>query len=453
MTENHYDYFVIGAGSGGIRSARIAAAHGAKVGMAEYSKLGGTCVNLGCVPKKIMSYGALYKTHFEDSRGYGWIFPAAPEFDWNTLIRNKDIRIEGINTFFDGMLANLDIDVHRGRATFIDSHTLDINGMQVTADHILIAVGGTPRRMDDIPGGEHMVTSEDVFHWPRAPKKAVIYGGGYIAVEFAHILHGTGCEVTLIYRKDLFLRSFDRDISETLAQNMHKQGIKLLFDTKIERVEKSGENYIIHDSKGAQHECDLPFAAIGRIPNLAGLNLDKAGVGLDKKGYIKVDEYNNTNASGLYAVGDVTDTYHLTPVAIREGHILADRLFNKEQDKKVDYGHVATVIFSNPPIGTIGISEEEARTKRIDIKIFKNKMVPMKNRIAGRDEETMMKLIVDRKSDKVIGCHMIGSDAAEIMQGFTVAMNMGATKADFDRTIAIHPTASEEFVTMREESA
>ncbi len=447
MAKKHYDYFVIGAGSGGTRSARIAGAHGAKVGVAERSHLGGTCVNLGCVPKKIMANAAAYARHFKDAKGFGWSAGQA-SFDWQTLIRRKNERITAINHGFQEMFDDAKVDVLRAGASFVDTHTLQVGDDQVTAERILIATGGRPIK-PDVPGAEHIITSDDFFHLAEQPKKAVIIGGGYVAVEFASILCALGTDVTLLYYKDLFLSSFDRDLSQMLAEQMTKKGIKLCFNCTIGSVEiKDGIKTVI-TKDGTRHDCDTVIGAIGRIANAEDLNLGAAGVELDDKGYIKIDDQYRTSVSHVYAIGDITDTYHLTPVAIAEGHVLADRLFNKQPDRRVNYENVATVIFSDPPIGTIGLSEQKAREKGITVKIFKTVFTPPAFKMAERDEQMLMKLVVDAMTDRVIGCHVIGVNADEIMQGFAVAMNAGATKADFDRTIAIHPTVSEELVLMK----
>ncbi len=443
----HYDYFVIGAGSGGVRSARIAASHGAKVGIAEKAPLGGTCVNLGCVPKKLMAYAADFHMSFEDAKGYGWD-STVPAFDWNTLIAHKDKEILRLNGAYENTLTNAGVEIIRGAARFVDAKTIDIEGQHVTADNILIAVGGTPHRLD-IPGGEMMATSDEFFHWTKPPQKAVVVGGGYIAVEFAHILHGLGVDVTLLYRGELFLRGFDSDLRTHLAQEMIKSGINVVFNCNPTSVERAGDEFVINTNTGESFTCDLPLCCTGRVPNISSLGLDKAGIHLDAGGFIAVNEDKQTNIDHIYAVGDVTNFPALTPVAIADGHALADRLFNQQLDRRVSYNNIATVVFSQPPIGTIGLSEDDARAQGIEIKVYKSSFRPMKHTLANRDERTLMKLIVETQTDKVIGCHMIGLDAPEIMQGFAVAMNMGATKADFDRTMAIHPTSAEEFVTMR----
>jgi glutathione reductase (NADPH) len=443
----HYDYFVIGAGSGGTRSARIAGAHGAKVGIAEKSKLGGTCVNLGCVPKKIMTNAASYSQHFKDSKGFGWTYES-PSFDWTTLITRKNDRISAINAGFQEMLESAGVEIHHAAARFIDAHTLDVGGDIITATNILIATGGKPRPLD-VQGHEHSITSDQFFHLPAQPKKAVIVGGGYIALEFAGILNELGTSVTVLYYKDLFLSNFDHDISSMLAEQMRKKGIEICFNSSVKNIAVSGAEKIVHTSDGKTHYCDTVISAIGRTANLGSLNIEAAGVLTDARGFIKVDTHYQTSVPHIFAVGDVTDTYHLTPVAIAEGHTLADRLFGSHDRRTVHYNNIPSVIFSNPPIGTIGLSETQARSEGFDVRIFKTTFTPAGFRMSDRDEQMMMKLVVDKATDRVIGCHVIGIFADEMIQGFAVAMNAGATKADFDRTIAVHPTASEELVLMR----
>ncbi len=448
MATKTYDYFVIGAGSGGVRSARIAASHGAKVGIAEKSDFGGTCVNLGCVPKKIMAYGADMSMAFEDAGGYGWK-AAKPTFAWKTLIKNKDKEINRLNGIYENMLKNAGVDVFKGHAKFLDANTVEINGQKIKAKNFLIAVGGKPRTLDSIVGAEHAITSDDAFHLKSQPKKVVILGGGYIAVEFAHIFHGLGSAVDLLYRGDLFLRGFDEDIRQHLADEMGKSSVNLRFNDNIARIEKKGAAYVVHTLAGAKIKCDLVFSAIGRDPVTDTIGLDKAGVKVGKGGYIPVDKDFRTNVKHIHAVGDISSSHQLTPVALAEGHALADRLFSKKK-RTVSYTNIATAVFSQPPIATIGLSEEQARKEGYKVDVFKSTFRPMKHILPNRDEKTLMKLIVDKKTDRVIGCHMIGLDAPEMMQGFAVAMNAGATKADFDMTIGIHPTSAEEFVTMRE---
>lgn len=448
MSAKHFDYFVIGAGSGGVRSARIAAAHGAKVGIAECAALGGTCVNLGCVPKKLLSYAADYRGHFTDARGFGWDTPAKIPFSWEELIARKNSEITRLNGIYKTVLEKPGAQIINGYARFIDSRTIEIGEHIVTADKILIAVGGKPRR-PDIPGGELMATSDDAFFWPSMPGHVVIQGGGYIAVEFAHIFHGLGAHVTLLYRGELFLRGFDRDIREALAAEMRKQGIDLRFECDAGAIEKNGQRFSVHTTTGDILECDLALSAIGRVPNVEDMRLELAGVDLTASGQIAINEHYQTSQPHIYALGDAANSHNLTPVAIQEGHVLADRLFGGQPERAVHYQNIATAVFSSPPLSVVGLTEEQALGAGYEVRIYKSNFRPMKHTLSGRDERTLMKMIVDSKTDRVLGLHMMGQDAPEIMQGFAVALNCGATKADFDRTMAMHPSSAEEFVTMR----
>jgi glutathione reductase (NADPH) len=449
MTEHNfdYDYFVIGAGSGGVRSARIAAGHGAKVGIAEGRHYGGTCVNIGCVPKKLFAYASDYGPAFEDARGFGWSAENI-QFNWKTLIDNKNKEIGRLNGIYQNLLKNAGVAAHDGMAKFKDEHTVIVNDKEITADKILIATGGTPRR-PSYEGAEHAIVSDNAFYLEGLPKHVVIEGGGYIAVEFAHIFHGLGAKVTLIYRGNSILRGFDDDIRDFLALEIEKQGINLVFEENIVKISKNNEKYTVFTDKNNEIECDLILSAIGRVPLTENLGLENAQIDAKPNGQVIVNEDYQTNIPHIYAVGDVTDRVNLTPVALAEGHVLADRLFNAQPERVVSYENIATAVFSNPPIGTVGLSEEEARKKGYEITIFKSTFKPMRHTMSGRDEKTFMKLIVDKKTDKVMGVHMCGADAPEILQGIGIAIIAGATKADFDRTIGIHPTAAEELVTMR----
>lgn len=448
-----YDYFVIGAGSGGVRSARIAASLGAKVGIAEFKAVGGTCVNVGCVPKKIMAYAADYHGHFEDAKGYGWNLNVPDRLDWQTFMSRKNNEIKRLNGIYDGLLGKAGVEYHEGYARFIDEHTLEIDcpkegDKTITADKILIATGGTPRK-DMVPGEEHTITSDEAFFLEKQPKHILIIGGGYIGVEFAHIFKGMGSKVSLCHRGAMFLRGFDDDIAHTLCEEMGKQGVNLHFNNQLQSVEKKGKTLYAHLSGGDVIECDCILSAIGRIPNVQGLGLDKIGIAQAENGQIKVDEHDRTTIPHIFALGDVTNKMQLTPIAIAQGQKLAERLFSGDPEREVCYDNVATAVFSQPPIATVGCSEAEARDLGYDIEVYKTKFRSMKFILAERDEKTFMKLVVCKSTDKVLGVHMIGLDAPEIMQGFAVALNAGATKADFDRTIGIHPTSAEEFVTMK----
>ncbi len=450
MTQHKYDYdyFVIGGGSGGVRSARIAAGHGAKVGLAEGKYLGGTCVNVGCVPKKLFAYASDYHAMFEDAKGYGWS-AEKPTFDWHTLIQNKDNEINRLNGIYQNMLENSGVEVFKEFATFIDDHTLQVGDQKITADKILIAVGGEPRR-PDYEGAEHAIVSDDAFYLETLPKSVVIEGAGYIAVEFAHIFHGMGVETTIIYRKNTILNGFDIDIREFLTAEMEKQGINILLETNITKIGDNNGQKIVQTDKNGEILCDLVFSAIGRVPNVEKLGLSKTDVQHKENGQIIVNDRYQTNIDHIYAVGDVTNRVNLTPVAIAEGHWLADHLFKQSEGRKiVGYNDIPTAVFSNPNIATVGLTEEQARKQGHEIDIYKSNFKPMRHTLSGRDERALMKLIVDKKTDRVLGVHMCGADSPEIMQGIGIAMQCGATKADFDRTIGIHPTSAEEFVTMR----
>jgi glutathione reductase (NADPH) len=441
-----YDYFVIGAGSGGTRSARIAAGHGAKVGIAEGRHFGGTCVNIGCVPKKLFAYASDYGPAFDDAKGFGWEVEK-PHFNWDTLIANKNKEINRLNNIYETMLEKSGVDVFKENAYFIDDHTLQLGDKQVTADKILIAVGGVPRT-PSYEGAEHAIISDDAFYLKTLPNQVVIEGGGYIAVEFAHIFHGLGAKVTLIHRGNTLLRNFDSDISSFLTNELQKQGINLILGENITEIAKKDNDFTISTDKNTKIDCDLVFSAIGRVPNITNLGLKEANIATKDNGAIIVDDEFQTSTSHIYAVGDVINRVELTPVALAEGHYLADKFFNNT-GRDVSYDNIATAVFSNPPIGTVGMTEAQARDKGHDIDIYKSDFKPMRHTMSGRDERAFMKLIVDKNTDIVLGAHMCGSDAPEIMQGIGIAVKMGATKADFDATIGIHPTSAEEFVTMR----
>ena len=441
-----YDYFVVGAGSGGVRSARIAASHGAKVGIAEGRFMGGTCVNIGCVPKKLMAYAADYHAHFEDAIGFGWS-NEKHVFDWSTLIKNKDAEIARLNGIYKNLLGNAGVTIHGDYASFIDEHILKVGNETITADKILIATGGTPR-LPKFDGAEHMIVSDDAFYLENLPEHVVIYGGGYIAVEFAHIFHGLGAKVSLVYRGDMFLRGFDDDIREHLYKEMQKQGVDFHFNTTIEHIEKS-EQLNIALSNGQTITADQAMAAIGRVAKTDNLNPSAANVELNANGTIKTNDGYQTSTNNIYAVGDVTGRVELTPVAIKEGHWLADSMFGNIDRPAPSYDNIPTAVFSRPNIGTVGLTETQAREQGHDITVYKSDFKPMVHTLSKRDERTFMKMIVDNKTDKVLGIHMVGLDSPEMLQGFGVAIKAGATKAIFDETIGIHPTSAEELVTMR----
>lgn len=447
MSNYDYELFVIGAGSGGVRAARMSASYGARVGIAEDRYLGGTCVNVGCVPKKLFVYASHVSEEIHNARGFGWEFDHTT-FDWSTLIKNKNTEIQRLNGVYKNLLDNTGVETIYGRATIVDEHTVAIEGKQFTAERILVATGGWPM-VPDIPGKEHVISSNEAFFLESLPEKIIIVGGGYIAVEFAGIFNGLGVDTTLLYRGPLFLRGFDHDIRITLAEEMQKKGINIKFKTNINSIEKTEDQLIATLEDGTRLEAGQIMYATGRKPMTNDLGLEKVGIKLDEKNAIKVNKDYQTNVPSIYAIGDVTDRVNLTPVALAEGMVLAKRFFGNE-DKSVDYSDIPTCVFSQPNLGTVGLTEEQAREKYKDIDIYKSKFTPMKYSLSDNDEKTLMKMIVDKTTDRVIGVHMLGPDAGEIIQGIGIAMKAGARKADFDSTIGIHPTAAEEFVTMRE---
>lgn len=445
MSSAHFDFFVIGAGSGGVRAARIAASHGAKVGIAEGRFYGGTCVNIGCVPKKLFTYAADFGAEFIDSVGYGWSVQN-PRFNWGTLIENKDTEIARLNRIYQTLLDKAGVARFDQYAHFVDANTLQVGDQTITADKILIATGGRPR-YPSFKGAEHAFVSDDMFDLKNLPERIVIQGGGYIAVEFAHIFHGLGAQVTLLYRKDMFLNGFDDDLRTFLRDEMVNQGIHVHFNCDIEEIEKT-DRLTVKTTNGLTFECDTVLSAIGRTPEIGKLCLGQAGILFEESGRIPVNDQYQTNVPHIYAVGDVTNKVNLTPVALGEGHALADNLFNKQQ-RRVRYDYIPTAVFSRPAMGTCGLTEEQARLQGMDVVLYKSTFKPMKNTLSGRNERFFIKLIVNKADDRVVGLHMAGTDAPEILQGFAVAMKMGATKADFDACIGIHPTAAEELVTLR----
>ncbi|AKA80951.1 glutathione-disulfide reductase [Pseudomonas synxantha] len=443
-----FDLYVIGAGSGGVRAARFAAGFGAKVAVAESRYLGGTCVNVGCVPKKLLVYGAHFAEDFEQASGFGWSLGEA-NFDWATLIANKDREINRLNGIYRNLLVNSGVTLHEGHARLVDAHQVEINGERFTAKHILIATGGWPQ-IPEIPGREHAIGSNEAFFLKELPKRVLVVGGGYIAVEFAGIFHGLGAQTSLLYRGDLFLRGFDGSVRKHLQEELTKRGLDLQFNTDIERIDKQADGSLKATLKdGRVLEADCVFYATGRRPMLDNLGLENTGVKLDERGFVAVDELYQTAEPSILAIGDVIGRVQLTPVALAEGMAVARRLFKPEQYRAVDYANIATAVFSQPTIGTVGLSEEDARAKGHKVQIFESRFRPMKLTLTDCQEKTLMKLVVDADTDKVLGCHMVGPDAGEIVQGLAIALKAGATKQHFDETIGVHPTAAEEFVTMR----
>ena len=448
MTKYDYDLFTIGAGSGGVRASRFAGGFGARVGIAEEKYLGGTCVNVGCVPKKLFVYAAEFATDFADARGFGWTV-GDTSFDWSTLLANKDQEISRLNGIYEWLLSSKDVDIHTGRATLIDAHTVEVNGERHTAENILIATGGKPRR-PDLPGIEHAITSDEAFFIEELPESVLIVGGGYIGVEFAGIFHGLGVDVTIAQRSGNILRGFDTDIIEHLTTEYDKKGISIQTEMQLAEIEKQDDGkLLVTMTNGKTITTDMVMMTAGRVPNTRGIGLEAVGVELAPNGMIVVDDYLRTSVPNIYALGDIIDKYTLTPVATAQGMQLARNLF-AGTNYTIDYDNVPTAVFSQPNAGTVGLTEHEARDQHDEIAIYRESFKPMRNTLSGNEERTMMKLVVDAKSDKVLGVHMVGPSAGEIMQGFAVALKAGATKAVFDSTIGIHPTSAEEFVTMRE---
>ncbi len=446
------DLFVIGAGSGGVRAARVASSHGAKVMVAEEYRVGGTCVIRGCVPKKLLVLASRFADEFEHATGYGWTVPQ-PSFDWPTLIANKDREIARLEAAYTANLERAKVAIVKSRAVLLDPHTVKLaaTGDTIRAKHILIATGGAPSLGKEIEGYEHIISSNEAFHLKELPKRILIQGGGYIAVEFAGIFNGLGSEVTLVYRGENILRGFDDDVRNHLRAELEKRGIKVLTKKIVEGIEKVDHGLCVMLSDHEDIVVDSVMFATGRRPNVADLGLDAAGVKLDKKGAVEVNEFSQTSVPHIYAVGDVTDRIALTPVAIREGHAFADSVFGGKPTR-VDHRNVATAVFSEPEVGVIGLTEAEACEQFDKVDIYKTSFRPMKATLAGRDTRMFMKLVVDGVTDRVLGCHIVGHEAGEMIQLIGIAVKMKATKADFDATMAVHPTAAEELVTMREKA-
>jgi glutathione reductase (NADPH) len=449
MTEADVDFFVIGGGSGGVRAARIAAGHGARVMLAEEFRMGGTCVIRGCVPKKLLVQAGRFADDFSDAAGFGWSVPT-PSFDWPTLVAAKEREITRLEGLYTQTQAKAGVTVVKSRAIVQDAQTvrLPADGRRITARHILIATGARPNLPDDLPGVEHAITSDEVFDLPVFPKHIVIAGGGYIAVEFAGLFRALGAEVTLVYRGDLFLRGFDQGLREGLAEAYETRGVRLVFGDVFSRIEKRDNRLRVMTREGLDLAADQVMFAIGRSPNTASLGLEEAGVRLRANGAVIVDQASRTTIPSIHAVGDVTDRVNLTPVAIREGHALADSLFGSHP-WQADHADIATAVFSTPEIGTVGLTEQEAAKRHPALDIYETRFRPMRATLSGRNERTFMKIVVDQASGRVLGVHLLGPDSGEMAQLLGIAVKMGATKADFDRTMAVHPTAAEELVTMR----
>ena len=446
----HYDLLAIGGGSGGLSAAERAAMHGKKAAVVEMGRMGGTCVNVGCVPKKVMWFGAGIAHALRDAKGYGFDV-MVNNFDWAQLVKGREDYIQGINDWYGSYLDDSKIDWLKGAAKFIDANTLEVNGEQFTADHIVISPGGVPMT-PDIPGAEHGITSDGFFALTEQPKRVAVVGAGYIAVELAGLLKALGSDVDLLLRRQHFLASFDAMLRETLMEEMVNEGVNILPNINLDKVEKEADGTLTLTAQGGHilKGFDTLIWAIGRSPNTADLNLEAAGVTMDERGFIPTDEFQNTNVKGVYAVGDATGRAQLTPVAIAAARRLGDRLFNNQPERRLDYENIPTVMFSHPPIGTVGLTEGEARDKHGDaVKVYQSRFTPMYNAITDHKTKTAMKLVCVGVEEKVVGIHLIGHGVDEMLQGFAVALKMGATKKQFDDTIAIHPTSSEELVTMR----
>ncbi len=451
MADQDVDLFVIGAGSGGVRAARVASSHGARVMIAEEFRVGGTCVIRGCVPKKLLVYASRFSEEFEDAEGYGWTVPE-PTFHWPTLIANVQREVTRLEAAYTTTLERYRVHLVKSRAVLEDAHTLRLaNGTCVHAETILIATGSWPHNGPTIPGLEYAITSNEAFHLKELPRRIVIQGGGYIAVEFANIFAGLGSEVTLVYRGQNILRGFDDDIREHLRSEMTRRGINVTCGHTVVAIERSGDEFVARLSDNRAIAADKVMFAIGRRPNVMGMGLEKLGIKIAEHGGIAVDEYSRSSVENIYAVGDVTNRVNLTPVAIREGHAFADSVYGGKPTP-VDHGNVPSAVFSEPEIGVVGLTEAQARERLDKVDIYKTSFRPMKATLVGRDTRMFMKLVVDGITDRVVGCHLAGPYAAELIQVIGIAVKMKATKADFDATVAVHPTAAEELVTMREKA-
>jgi glutathione reductase (NADPH) len=446
-TSYDFDLFTIGAGSGGVAGSRRAASYGAKVAICESRRVGGTCVLRGCVPKKLLVYGSHFADEIEDARGFGWTINDH-HVDWAKLIETKNRELDRLNGIYIRMLRDAGTHLLEGHARIVDAHTVEVNGTRHTAKYILIATGSRPVR-PEIPGAELGISSDEALDLPQIPRRALIVGGGYIAVEFAGIWRGVGSEVTLAVRGDNVLRGFDSDVRESVAEALTKRGMRILRETVVRSIERMENGLSVRLAGGEMIETDVVLFATGRTPNSQNIGLEDAGLRLDKNGAIEVNSFSQTNIPSIYAVGDVTNRINLTPVAIAEARAVAETLFH-DNPMEMSHENVPSAVFCQPPVGSVGLSEEDARAKYGKIDVYRARFRPMKHTLTGRDERTMMKLVVERATNKVVGAHMVGTDAPEIIQGIAIAVQCGATKAQFDRTVGIHPTAAEEFVTMRE---
>jgi glutathione reductase (NADPH) len=447
MADFDYDLFVIGAGSGGVRAARISAGYGARVAICEESRVGGTCVIRGCVPKKLLSYAAHFHEDFEDAAGFGWTVPE-PSFDWPKLATALHAELDRLEAIYHRLLDGAGVTLIEGRGTLVDAHTVQVGDQTFTAEKILLATGGWPW-IPDFEGAEHVISSNEVFLLEALPPRVITVGAGYIACEFASIFNGMGSEVHQVYRGDQVLRGFDGDVRRVVTREMAARGVQFHFERMIQRIDKTSEGLVATLDDGTTLTADCVLYATGRVPKTQGIGLLEAGVEVRADGSVPVDEYARTNIPSIFAVGDVTHRINLTPVAIHEGHAFADTQFGN-QPRSTDHDMVASAVFTHPQVGTVGFPEEEAAHHYGDIEVYRSEFRPMKHTISGREEKALMKLIVERTGRKVVGLHVVGPDAPEIVQGFAVAVKCGLTKEQFDATIGIHPTAAEELVTMRQ---
>jgi glutathione reductase (NADPH) len=452
MSDHDVDLFVIGGGSGGVRAARVSAQHGARVMLAEEYRVGGTCVIRGCIPKKLLVYASRFRAEFEDAAGYGWTLEKS-SFDWPTLIANKDKEIARLEAAYVATLEKAGVTIVKTRAVVADAHTVRLaTGERVRPATILIATGGAPTYGDPIPGVEHAISSNEAFHLPSLPRQVVIQGGGYIAVEFAGIFAGLGAHVTLVYRGENILRGFDDDVRAHLRMDMEKHGIRVFTGCKVAAVERNDSLFSVHLSSGNRVSADCVMFATGRAPNVTRIGLQETGVALARNGGVAVDEYSRSSVANIYAIGDVTNRVNLTPVAVREGHAFADTVFGGKPTA-VDHANVPTAVFSDPEVGVVGMTEAQARAGLARTDVYKAMFKPLKATLSGRDTTVLIKLVVDGLTDRVVGCHIVGEGAAEMIQVAAITVKMGAKKADFDATVALHPTTAEELVTMRHKSA
>ena len=449
MPRYDFDLLTIGAGSGGVASSRRAGSYGARVAICEELRVGGTCVLRGCVPKKLLVYGAQFADAFADAEGFGWTVPPA-DFDWPKLIAAKDKEIGRLSQIYINMLNNSSVEIINGHAALADAHTVEVAGRNYTAENILIATGSWPET-PDIPGIEHVISSNEALDLEKLPRRIVIVGGGYIAVEFAGIFNGFGSEVVELIRRPELLYGFDDDVRVALGEEMRGRSVDIRGRTQVAQIDKVASGYVVATTAGDKIETDLVMYATGRRPNTKRMGLAEVGVRINEAGAVIVDEWQRSSVPNIHAIGDVTDRINLTPVAIAEGRAIAETLFN-DNPTKMDHADVPSAVFSQPPIGAVGLTEERALREHGEVDVYMARFKPMKNTLSGREERTLMKLVVDSRSDRVLGCHMLGPDAPEIIQGLAVAVKCGATKRQFDQTVGIHPSAAEEFVTMREKT-